>query len=253
MNKKLFLALLVLFSVSSCKATDKIKTDDKVATKNVQLACVGFYNLENLFDTIDGPNNDSEFLPNGTYKWGGMKYKAKLKNMSYAISQFGVDVTPVGAAILGVSEIENRNVLEDLVKQPAIASRSYQIVHFDSPDRRGVDVGLLYNPRLFTVSNKKSYRLQTDDTTFLTRDQLMVSGYLLGEKVHVIVNHWPSRWGGEMRSRPKRIEAAGLTRKIVDSLFRVEPKAKIIVMGDLNDDPMNESCATILAAKKDAS
>jgi len=253
MNKKLFLALIVLFSVSSCKATDKIKTDDKVATKNVQLACVGFYNLENLFDTIDGPNNDSEFLPNGTYKWGGMKYKAKLKNMSYAISQFGVDVTPVGAAILGVSEIENRNVLEDLVKQPAIASRSYQIVHFDSPDRRGVDVGLLYNPRLFTVSNKKSYRLQTDDTTFLTRDQLMVSGYLLGEKVHVIVNHWPSRWGGEMRSRPKRIEAAGLTRKIVDSLFRVEPKAKIIVMGDLNDDPMNESCATILAAKKDAS
>jgi hypothetical protein len=139
-----------------------------------------------------------------------------------------------------------------LVKQPSIAKRSYQIVHYDSPDRRGVDVGLLYNPRLFTVSNSKSYRLRTEDSTFLTRDQLMVSGYLLGEKIHVIVNHWPSRTGGEMRSQPKRNAAAGLTRSIVDSLFKVDPKAKVIVMGDLNDDPYNESCATILGAKKEA-
>lgn len=253
MRKQLIFGLIVLLSVASCKASDKAKTTNDAPTKNVQLACVAFYNLENLFDTIDGPNNDAEFLPNGANKWGGMKYKAKLKNMSYAISQIGIDNSPVGAAILGVSEIENRGVLEDLVKQPDIAARSYQIVHYDSPDRRGVDVGLLYNPRLFTVSNSKSYRLRTDDTTFLTRDQLMVSGYLMGEKVHVIVNHWPSRSGGEMRSRPKRNLAAGLTRSIVDSLFKVDAKAKVIVMGDLNDDPMNESCATILAAKKDAS
>jgi len=253
MRKQLIFGLIILFTAFSCKATDNKKATGSVATKNVQLACVAFYNLENLFDTIDGPNNDAEFLPNGSYKWGGMKYKAKLKNMSYAISQIGADVTPVGAAILGVSEIENRGVLEDLVKQPDIAGRTYQIVHYDSPDRRGVDVGLLYNPRLFTVSNTKSYRLRTADTTFLTRDQLMVSGYLLGEKVHVIVNHWPSRSGGEMRSRPKRNEAAALTRSIVDSLFKVDAKAKIIVMGDLNDDPTNESCATVLAAKKEAS
>jgi endonuclease/exonuclease/phosphatase family metal-dependent hydrolase len=181
-----------------------------------------------------------------------MKYNSKLKNMSLVISQMGIDVTAVGPAILGVSEIENRGVLEDLVKQPSIAKRSYQIVHYDSPDRRGVDVGLLYNPRLFTVSNSKSYRLRTEDSTFLTRDQLMVSGYLLGEKIHVIVNHWPSRTGGEMRSQPKRNAAAGLTRSIVDSLFKVDPKAKVIVMGDLNDDPYNESCATILGAKKEA-
>lgn len=253
MRKHLIFALVIALAVVSCKATDTSKSATSAPSKNVQVSCVAFYNLENLFDTIDNENNDAEFLPNGANKWGSMKYNAKLKKMSYAISQIGLDNSPVGAALLGVSEIENRGVLEDLVKQPDIANRTYQIVHYDSPDRRGVDVGLLYNPRLFTVSNSKSYRLRTDDTTFLTRDQLMVSGYLQGEKIHVIVNHWPSRTGGEMRSQPKRNAAAALTRSIVDSLFKVDAKAKVIVMGDLNDDPFNESCARILAAKKEAS
>ena len=157
-----------------------------------------------------------------------------------------------GISLIGLSEIENRSVLEDIVKQPALAKRQLQIVHYDGIDRRGVDVALLYNPRQFTVSNSKSYRLyMPNDTAFRTRDQLMVSGYLLGEKVHIIVNHWPSRLGGEEASRPKRNAAAGLTRSIVDSLFKVDPKAKIIVMGDLNDDPFNESCAKVLGAKKE--
>lgn len=241
--------LTVQFSCSSKKSA--IATSGEKNVK-VELSSVGFYNLENLFDTIDNENNDEEYLPNGANKWGSMKYNAKLKNMSYVISQIGIDQTPLGLAVLGVSEIENRGVLEDLVKQPAIASRTYQIVHYDSPDKRGIDVGLLYNPRLFTVTNSKSYRLHTDDENFFTRDQLMVSGYLMGEKIHLIVNHWPSRSGGEDRSRPKRNAAAGLTRSIVDSLYRVEPKARIIVMGDLNDDPFNESCAVILGAKKNA-
>lgn len=260
MKLKVNIVLAALFVVAiniSCASKNKLseKTDgaaSAVSNIKVQLSCVAFYNLENLFDTIDNENNDAEFLPNGTNKWGTMKYVAKLQHMSYAISQIGLDNSPVGPVILGVSEIENRGVLEDLVKQPALKDRSYQIVHYDSPDRRGVDVGLLYNPRFFTVTNSKSYRLHTEDTTFLTRDQLMVSGYLQGEKIHVIVNHWPSRTGGEERSRPKRNAAAGLTRSIVDSLFRVDPKAKIIVMGDLNDDPFNESCATVLGAKKNA-
>ncbi len=248
----LFVILVLLFVQFSCST--KKKTVSTIAEKNikVELSSVGFYNLENLFDTVDNENNDSEYLPNGANKWGSMKYNSKLKRMSYAISQIGIDQTPLGLAILGVSEIENRGVLEDLVKQPAIANRSYQIVHYDSPDKRGVDVGLLYNPRLFTVTNSKSYRLKTDDENFFTRDQLMVSGYLMGEKIHIIVNHWPSRSGGEERSRPKRNAAAGLTRSIVDSLYKIEPKAKIIVMGDLNDDPYNESCAVILGAKKNA-
>lgn len=252
-KNSIYFFILFFFSTLYCCTAKKNVSEQSTGTKvNVEVNAVAFYNLENLFDTINQDNIDEEFLPNGTMKWGSMKYKAKLKNMSYAISQIGTDVSPVGPVILGVSEIENRGVLEDLVKQPSIANRTYQIVHYDSPDKRGVDVGLLYNPRYFTVTNSKSYRLHTDDPNFFTRDQLMVSGYLLGEKIHVIVNHWPSRSGGEERSRAKRNAAAGLTRSIVDSLFRVDPKAKIVVMGDLNDDPFNESCSKILGAKKNA-
>jgi hypothetical protein len=252
MRKMFFFSLIVALTFGfGCKthAASKKGTQPKV---NVQLSCVAFYNIENLFDTIDNENvNDIEFTPNGPIKWGTMKYTAKLEKMSYAISQIGLEYSPVGAAIIGVSEIENRGVLEDLVKQPDLKKRSYEIVHYDGPDRRGVDVALLYNPALFIVTNSKSYRLQSPDTAFRTRDQLMVSGYLQNEKIHIIVNHWPSRSGGEMRSRPKRNLAAALTRSIVDSLFRTDAKAKIIVMGDLNDDPYNESCANILGAKKD--
>jgi len=241
---------IVLLISTACAAQNNAKpaSDEKL---KLSVNCVAFYNQENLFDTINNENvNDEEYTPNGPMKWGTMKYTAKIQHMSYAISQIGLDVCPLGVSLIGVSEVENRGVLEDLVKQPALEKRSYQIVHYDGPDRRGVDVALLYNPKLFIVSNSKSYRLHTADTTFRTRDQLMVSGYLQGEKIHVIVNHWPSRTGGEERSRPKRNAAAALTRSIVDSLFRVDPKAKIIVMGDLNDDPFNESCATILGAKK---
>lgn len=248
----LFVISALLTVQFSCSSKKSAITPSREKSVKVELSSVGFYNLENLFDTIDNENNDAEYLPNGANKWGSMKYNSKLKRMSYAISQMGIDQTPVGLAILGVSEIENKGVLEDLVKEPVIANRSYQIVHYDSPDKRGIDVGLLYNPRLFTVTNSKSYRLKTDDEKFFTRDQLMVSGYLMGEKIHLIVNHWPSRSGGEERSKPKRNAAAGLTRSIVDSLYNVEPEARIIVMGDLNDDPQDESCAVILGAKKNA-
>ncbi|HRZ96063.1 MAG TPA: hypothetical protein P5084_00790, partial [Paludibacter sp.] len=219
-QKILFSAItfMVMFVAMSCTPKNKITNDVKSDAKiNVQLSCVAFYNLENLFDTINQANNDEEFLPNGAIKWNSIKYNSKLKNMSYAISQLGLDYSSVGAALIGVSEIENRMVLEDLVKQPAIADRGYEIVHYDSPDFRGVDVGLLYNPKLFIVTNSKSYRINSPLFRSPTRDQLMVSGYLQGEKIHVIVNHWPSRSGGEEASRPRRNEAAALTRSIADS------------------------------------
>ena len=248
--RKISISLLLISCVFWACSGGKKVVNSPAGDVKVQLSCVAFYNLENLFDTINQENNDEEYLPEGANKWTGMKYKAKLKNMSYALSQLGLDYSPTGFALVGVSEIENRGVLEDLIKQPALADRGLEIVHYDSPDRRGVDVGLIYNPHQFIVTNSKSYRLHTEDSTFLTRDQLMVSGYLQGEKVHVIVNHWPSRTGGEERSRPKRNAAAALTRSIADSLFRVDPNARIIIMGDLNDDPFNESCATVLGAKK---
>jgi hypothetical protein len=161
-----------------------------------------------------------------------------------------MDHTPHGPAIIGLCEIENRIVLEDLVKTEPLKSKNYQIVHYDGPDRRGVDVALLYQPTYFKVTNSKSYRLvipERDD--FFTRDQLMVSGEFQGEMMHFIVNHWPSRSGGESRSRPSRNAAAGLSRSIVDSIQAADPKAKIIHMGDLNDNPDNESVLNILRSK----
>jgi hypothetical protein len=211
--------------------------------KKYDVACVGFYNLENLFDTIDSPNTrDSEFTPTGEKEWNSVKYYQKLANLSRVIGEMGKEITPSGMAVLGVCEIENKAVLEDLVKTEAIKNRNYQIVHYNSPDRRGVDVGLLYQPSYFKLLASKSYTLHLpSDTSFRTRDQLLVSGELLGEKMHYIVCHWPSRSGGEARSAPLRMAAALLTKHIIDSLRTDDPLAKIIVMGDLNDDPKSAS------------
>jgi len=212
---------------------------------------IGFYNLENLFDTINNVEleNSTEFTPQGINKWTSKRYHEKLKNMAFVIAEIATDITPDGLAILGVSEIENRGVLEDLVKEDAIKKRNYQVVHYDSPDERGVDVGLLYQPKYFKVTNSRSHTLKMADTSFRTRDQLVVSGLLGGEMIHVIVNHWPSRRGGEKASRPDRNAAADLTRSIVDSLLAIDPNAKILVMGDLNDDPINQSVKDHLRGK----
>ena len=128
--------------------------------KAYKVACVGFYNLENLFDTIDSPDtNDSEFLPNGIRRWTTEIYQDKLKKLDRVVSELGTDVTPDGLAILGVAEVENRLVLEDFVKQEKVAGRNYQIVHYDSPDERGVDVGLIYQPKYFTVTGSSAIPL----------------------------------------------------------------------------------------------
>ncbi|MBN2174105.1 MAG: endonuclease/exonuclease/phosphatase family protein [Bacteroidales bacterium] len=219
--------------------------------KTFKIACIGFYNLENLFDTVLDADlyNNVEFTPEGPNQWTSARYHEKLNHMAFVISQIATDITPDGPALLGVSEIENRRVLEDLVKEESIRDRNYQIVHYDSPDARGVDVGLLYQPKYFKVTNSKSYKLNMDDSRFKTRDQLVVSGLLDGEMIHVIVNHWPSRRGGEKNSRPKRNAAGDLSRYIVDSLLNADANAKIMVMGDLNDDPVNPSVLDHLGGK----
>ncbi len=232
-----------LFSVFNLSAQEK---QYKVAT-------IAFYNLENLFDTLDTPDKkDFEYTPEGEKKWNSKKYYSKLKNMSKVIVQIGADLTKTAPVIIGVSELENRTVLEDLVNTPALKNYNYKIVHYESPDRRGVDVALLYQPSIFKVTNSVSATLKIEGMDdFYTRDQLVVSGILAGEKMHFIVNHWPSRYGGEKRSKPKRNAAADLCRSLVDSIMAEDENAKIIIMGDLNDDPNDESLTKHLKAKKE--
>lgn len=223
------------------------------AQNKVAVYSVAFYNLENLFDTINNPaTNDEEFLPDGSYRWGSLKYENKLENMAYAIGKLATDkYCPQGPAIIGVSEIENRQVLEDLIKTGELANRNYDIVHFDSPDRRGIDVGMIYDRNQFEVDTAISVRLVFEnEPDYRTRDQLLVSGRLAGERVHVIVNHWPSRLGGEKKSRPNREAAARLSKHLADSVLLADPNSKVIIMGDFNDDPNNSSCKEVLGAVK---
>lgn len=226
------------------------------AQQQTRAGLIAFYNLENLFDTIDTPGVlDEEFTPEGPNKWSGTRYKEKLDNMAYAISRIGEDEGwKGGPAVLGVSEIENRSVLEDLAAHPLLKESNYQVVHYDSPDRRGVDVALMYRPRFFkvTASASPSLPLTNDEgEPVYTRDQLVVSGLFDGEPMHFIVGHWPSRSGGEMTTRPRRNAAAALSRRLVDSLLAIDSSAKVFVMGDLNDDPVDESLRKYLRAAGD--
>jgi hypothetical protein len=214
---------------------------------------IAFYNLENLFDTINTDGvDDEDFTPLGLNKWTSERYLVKISHMAEAISRIGEDDgIKGGPAILGVSEIENRQVLQDLVSHPLLKASNYQIVHYDSPDLRGVDVALLYQPRYFRVISSESPELVIFDENnqrVYTRDQLVVTGSFDGENISFIVNHWPSRSSGEAVTKPRRNEAATLTRRLVDSLQRLDAGAKIVIMGDLNDDPVNESLRKYLRA-----
>ncbi|NPA35534.1 MAG: endonuclease/exonuclease/phosphatase family protein [Chlorobi bacterium] len=242
--KLIFLLLIVSFSPLK-----------KLNSQNYKAGAIAFYNLENLFDTIDSPNvRDTEFTPAGRKKWTGDKYWEKIHHMATVISKIGSKEGLPGPAVIGVSEIENRGVLEDLVNDEALKEQNYQIVHYDSPDKRGIDVALLYQPRYFKVTNSRAVPLLIkgdDGKRLYTRDQLVVTGFFDGEEMHFIVNHWPSRRGGEARSRHLRDAAAQLTRSLVDSILNIDSKAKIAVMGDLNDDPINESLMVYLRAVGD--
>lgn len=226
-----FISCLCLSNIGCAKA------------QNYTPAVIGFYNVENLFDTLDTPDvNDTEYTPQSAKKWNTERYNEKLNNLARVIGEIGTDIHPKGMIAVGISEIENREVLEDLVKTAALKDRKYDIVHYHSPDKRGIDVGLIYQPEFFEVYNHKSYTLKIDGRDdFFSRDQLVVSGVLDTDTIHILVSHWPSRRGGEKRSSPLRVAAADLGRSIIDSLLTINPNAKIMYMGDLNDDPVNVS------------
>jgi len=223
--------------------------------KSYKVAIVGFYNLENLFDTINDPLvDDEEFSPDGPRRYNGDIYRDKLTKLATVLSQMGTEINPDGPGILGVAEVENAGVLQDLVKHPLIEKRGYKVIHYNSRDARGIDVGFLYNPKYFTPekSDKLFVSLPSGSKdAYYTRDVLWVKGKLDGEDVHIYVNHWPSRSGGEKRSEPGRIAAAQVCRNHMDSIARIEKNPKVIVMGDLNDDPINKSVRDVIGAKGD--
>lgn len=236
--------LLVQFTVLAQKA-------------NYHVAVIGFYNLENLYDTINDPTkDDEEFLPTGIRMYNGEVYRDKLGRLAHVLSEIGKDVSPDGLALTGVAEIENDTVLADLVNEPKLKDRKWKFVHYNSPDVRGVDVGLLYNPKYFTPLYSAPLFVALpggSKESFLTRDILYVKGLFRGgDTVHVFVNHWPSRRGGEERSAPARAAAAQICKTRVDSLTALDPNVKIIVMGDLNDDPISPSVTQVLKAKGNA-
>ncbi|MEH6536955.1 MAG: endonuclease/exonuclease/phosphatase family protein [Psychroserpens sp.] len=222
--------------------------------KRFKIHTVAFYNLENLFDTINDVTKFDERSPIMEIKAdrAGI-YKKKVNNMARVIADVGAGVTGNAPAIIGVCEIENRQVLVDLVNHPLLLAKDYGIIHYESPDVRGIDVALLYQKKLFKPTTHHSFELLIyDDVSrdqVMTRDQLLVSGELDGDLIHLIVNHWPSRSGGEARSRSKRVGAAKLNKRIIDSLQTKDPYAKIFTMGDLNDDPTNSSVKDVLKAE----
>ncbi|MFI8378395.1 endonuclease/exonuclease/phosphatase family protein [Leeuwenhoekiella sp. NPDC079379] len=242
---KAIIVVVYLYSASIYAQTER----------DFQLVTLAFYNLENLFDTENDPITfDDDRTPEGKDRWTLAIYRDKLAKMAEVIIQIGPDNSKMPPVLLGVSEIENRKVLEDLVSQSSLLPWDYGIVHYDSPDRRGIDTGLLYQKKYFQLISSSAHELllydpENNNKRIYTRDQLLVTGLLAGEKVHIIVNHWPSRSGGEARSQPRREAAAFLNKKIIDSIHAKEPYAKIITMGDLNDDPKNNSVKSILGAK----
>jgi endonuclease/exonuclease/phosphatase family metal-dependent hydrolase len=242
---KLVISILFLSLFISTHAQDK----------KFKIHTLAFYNLENLFDTINDPIKFDDYSPIMELKTNrGEAYRRKITNMARVIAEIGKDVTHNTPAILGVCEVENKDVLEDIVNDSTLLEKNYGIVHYDSPDSRGIDVALLYQKSLFTPISSSAQELKIYDTQtqkqITTRDQLLVSGKLEGDLIHIIVNHWPSRRGGEARSRPKRVAAAQLNKRILDSLQAQDPYAKVIIMGDLNDDPTNPSIKNVLKAKR---
>ncbi|WP_343694033.1 endonuclease/exonuclease/phosphatase family protein [Flavobacterium sp.] len=242
-------------------------------SKKYIIHTAAFYNFENLFDINNDPNkNDDEWTPTGAQHWTKEKYEQKLKNLSRVIAEIGTPENSNAPVLLGCSEIENRGVLEDLIKQEKISGYDYGIIHFDSPDQRGIDVALLYQKKYFRPTSYSNIplliyknkaileennnedlgdveiKIDTKNRVF-TRDQLLVTGFLEDEEIHIIVNHWPSRSGGEKASNPFREAAGRLNRKIIDSLQQINPNAKVLTMGDLNDGPFNKSLKIALGTK----
>lgn len=243
--KNFIFALILLFAMGASLCWGQ--------GKKFSVYAAGFYNLENLFDTChDEGKNDYEFLPDGSYKWNKIKYEHKLRNMARVLADMGTDMLPasIGCAVIGVSEVENAKALDDLVAQKPLAERGYKYCHIEGPDRRGVDCAMLYNPKLFKVRDVKLVPFVQElekDSNYYTRGFLTVSGTMANEHVTVVVTHLPSRFSGSFYR-----EIGGKQLKALkDSLIKDDPQVKVLIMGDMNDDPMDPSMAEKLGGRRE--
>lgn len=207
-----------------------------------------FYNVENLFDIESDPEtDDEEFTPESEKAWDIEKYQKKLDDIASVIKAVNRQELP---EIVGLCEVENYKVLEDLIQTRDLKRGEYGIVHIDSPDARGIDCALLYNMDEFRVLSSKAIPVSFPfDSELTTRDILYVEGKTSdNETLHLFVNHWSSRWGGEKESEPKRLYCAVSLRKEVDLIMNQDEEANIIIMGDFNDEPTNRSVYEMLMA-----
>jgi hypothetical protein len=210
-----------------------------------------FYNTENLFDIEDDPlTRDAEFTPEGTKGWNNYRLYRKLNGIARVITGAGGWTLP---ALVGLCEVENRRVLDWLVFKTPLSSFDYSFIHYDSPDARGVDVALLYRRSVFTALSSRSIRICFPfDTAASTRDILYIKGTVFGgDTLHLLVNHWPSRAGGTGESRKKRTHVAAVVRSLLDTLVASNPAARIILMGDFNEEPFGDILTCVLKAKTD--
>ena len=233
---------LLILSVMALAATSVVAQDKPYM--------VAFWNFENLFDIYNDPEtHDDEFTPEGIKKWNETKYQKKLSNMERVIFDMAA-INKEYPIVLGVSEIENRSVLEDFVAQPKLKGAKYRICHFDSPDARGVDVAFLYRADVFKLEGSDNIKLNVPELpNFRTRDLVVMWGTIEGEPFYFLVSHWPSRLGGKEASQFKRDACAKQIREIKDSLLKENPATKVVVMGDFNDDATDASLVKVMGAK----
>lgn len=206
---------------------------------------IAFYNIENLFDVYDDEvTRDYDMLPSSEKRWSIKRYNNKLRKIGYVISNIGLKEVKRHPAIVGIAEVENNAVLKDLINSKHLEEHNYSFVHYNSPDERGIDVALLYDETVFKVAFSKTFTvdlLDDDGSIDYTRDILLVSGLFEGLELHVIVNHWPSRRTGDIETEQKRMKASKKVTEIISFLKDKNPEAKIVVMGDFNDDPNSNS------------
>ena len=208
-----------------------------------------FYNVENLFDIFDDPNtSDDEFTPQGRKKWNVTKYKKKIDDLTKVLTSIG-DEMPV---IIGLSEVENADVVVDLLSHKDMRKGNYVIVHEESPDERGIDVAFMHDETRFNYLEHESIRVNFPwDADIKTRDILMVKGEFANHDiVYIFVNHWPSRRDGQLETEPKRTLVAEKVRERIDKIQAEDPTAKIMLMGDFNDYPNNKSVSEVIKAKE---